>query len=109
MAEECLNVFNKKKLVEVAGLEQNLVMGVDAEGKSVVVKDSWRSLQALLGRDALDSRDRLRLCLIYLLTQPALSEADRKSLLDQARLEPEDLDSLRKMMLLSGVRKIQGD
>ncbi len=97
-----MNVFNKKKLVDVAGVEQNMVMGVDPEGKPV--KDVWRSLITSLGREVLDSRDRLRLVLLYLLTQPPLNETDRKSLLDHAKLIPEDLDSLRKMMLLGGVR-----
>ena len=96
-----MNVFNQKKLVEVAGVEQNMVMGVDPEGKTV--KDVWQQLVDLLRRDNLDSSDRVRLIMIYLLTQPALSEADRKSMLDHAKLSADDLESLRKLMLISGV------
>lgn len=79
-----------------------MVMGVDPEGK--VVKDIWKQMTPLLGRDNLSSEDRVRLIMIYLLTQPTLNEADRKSMLDHAKLSPSDLESLRRLMLLCGVK-----
>lgn len=100
-----MNVFNQKRLVEVAAVEQNMVTGVDPEGKSV--KDVWQQLVGLLRRDNLDSTDRVRLIMLYLLTQPALSEADRKAMLDHAKLSSDDLESLRKLMLISGVNRRQ--
>lgn len=78
-----------------------MVMGVDPEGKPV--KDIWKQITPLLSRDNLSSEDRARLLMIYLLTQPALSEADRKSMLEYAKLIPSDLESLRRLMLLCGV------
>lgn len=76
-------------------------MGVDPEGKPV--KDIWKQMTSLLGRDNLSSEDRSRLIMIYLLTQPTLNEADRKSMLDHAKLSPSDLESLRRLMLKCGV------
>lgn len=78
-----------------------MVMGVDPEGKPV--KDIWKQITPLLSRDNLSSEDRVRLLMIYLLTQPALSEADRKSMLEHAKLISSDLESLRRLMLLCGV------
>ncbi len=77
-------------------------MGVDPEGKPA--KDLWKQLTPLLGRDNLSSEDRVRLIMIYLLTQPALSDSDRKSMLDHAKLDPADMESLRRLMLLGGVK-----
>lgn len=80
-----------------------MAMGVDPEGKAV--KDLWKQMTPLLGRDNLSSEDRVRLIMIYLLTQPTLNEADRISILDHAKLSPTDLESLRRLMLLCGVLK----
>lgn len=79
-----------------------MVMGVDPEGKPV--KDIWKNLTPLLARENLSSEDRVRLIMIYLLTQPALNESDRKSMLDHSKLNPNDMESLRRLMLLCGVQ-----
>lgn len=78
-----------------------MVMGVDPEGKPV--KDIWKQMTPLLSRENLSSEDRVRLIMIYLLTQPNLNDADRKSMLDHANLSPSYLESLRRLMLLCGV------
>ena len=80
-----------------------MVTGVDPEGKPVS-KDIWKQMTALLSRDNLSSEDRVRLIMIYLLTQTALSDSDRKSMLDHAKIDSNDLESLRRLMLLCGVR-----
>lgn len=76
-------------------------MGVDPEGKTA--KDIWKQMVPLLGRDNLNSEDRVRLIMIYLLTQPALNDSDHKSMLDHAKLNSTDMESLRRLMLISGV------
>ena len=78
-----------------------MVTGVDPEGKPT--KDIWKQMIPLLGRDNLSSEERARLIMIFLLTQPALNESDRKSMLDHAKLNPSDLESLRRLMLICGV------
>lgn len=78
-----------------------MVMGVDPEGKPI--KDIWKQLVPLLNRDNLNSQDRVRLIMIYLLTQPPLNDADRRSMLDHAKLDSTDMESLRRLMLLCGV------
>ena len=79
-----------------------MVTGVDTEGK-VVSKDIWKQMTSLLNRDNLSSEDRVRLIMLYLLTQSALSESDRKSMLDHAKIDSNDLEALRRLMLLCGV------
>ena len=78
-----------------------MVTGVDPEGKPT--KDIWKQMIPLLGRDNLSSEERARLIMIFLLTQPALNESDRKSMLDHAKLNQSDLESLRRLMLICGV------
>ena len=76
-------------------------MGVDPEGKPI--KDIWKQMTSLLGRENLSSEDRVRLIMIYLLTQSSLNDSDRKSMLDHANLSSNDMESLRRLILLCGV------
>ena len=81
-----------------------MATGVDPEGKTA--KDIWKQMVPLLGRDNLTSEDRVRLIMIYLLTQPALNDSDRKSMLDHAKLNSTDMESLRRLMFISGVIRL---
>ena len=90
ITDECLAVFEQKKLMEVALVEQDLVTGETAEGEKPM--DLWNRLGSLLGRSNLDSTDRARLVLLFLLSATGASTisnpADRASLISEhARLE----------------------
>ena len=101
LAQDCLAASDRKKLIEVAELEQDMVTGSTAAGETV--KDAWQALAQLLARPALESSDRARLLGLYLLTHTgSLGEADRKALFDSARLEPSDLAALRQLLVLAG-------
>ena len=94
IAQDCLAVFEQKKLMEVAHVEQDLVTGETAEGEKP--KDLWNRLGSLLGRSNLDSTDRARLVLLFLLSATGASTisnpADRASLISEhARLESPQL------------------
>lgn len=82
-----------------------MVMGVDADGRAV--KDIWRQMAPLLDRENLTSRDKARLIMLFLLSQSGtLSDADRRSMLDHAKLENADLEALRRLMMLCGVQSL---
>ena len=94
IAQDCLAVFEQKSLMEVAHVEQDLVTGETAEGEKP--KDLWNRLGSLLGRSNLDSTDRARLVLLFLLSATGASTisnpADRASLISEhARLESPQL------------------
>ncbi|CCK68168.1 Sec1p KNAG_0A05000 [Huiozyma naganishii CBS 8797] len=88
LIEECLSINQKRKLAELAEVEQNLAgFGFDINGeKSRHITDSL--LRALLSRDT-DITDRVRYIIIYALYRGGLIEDDFKKLLSFAAITEE--------------------
>lgn len=99
ISQSCLNASDRRKLIDVARVEQNMAVGLDAEGEEV--EEVWSDLAPLLALPQLTSQDKCRLVMLYLLTQADLSDDDRKALLEHAKLGKEDLDGLRQLSFLS--------
>lgn len=99
IAQECIAASDKKKLIDVAKVEQNMATGLDAEGEKI--ENVWADMAPLLARPNLSASDKARLVMIYLLTQPQLSDSDRKSTFDHAKLGGDLLAAVRQIALLS--------
>ena len=74
---------------------------MDSDGN--LAKDMWKQTAPLLDRDNLSSSDKARLIMLYLLTQPKMSDTDRRSMLDHAKLNPKDMESVKQLMNMTGV------
>jgi len=99
ISQSCLNASDRRKLIDVARVEQNMAVGLDAEGEEV--EEVWSDVAPLLALPQLTSQDKCRLVMIYLLTQADLSDDDRKALLEHAKLSKDDMDGLRQLSFLS--------
>jgi syntaxin-binding protein 1 len=99
IAQECLSIFEKKKLMGVAKVEQNIATGLDSEGEDIR-EHVWSDMAALLEQPSLSPKDKARLVMLYLLTQPQLSDQDRKSLFDHAKLNREELETVKMLAYL---------
>lgn len=100
IAQDCLAQSERKKLIEVAGLEQDMATGVSASGEAV--RDLWTVVAQILTRPALSSADRARLVGIYLLSNPKpISDADRRALFDAANLDAGHVSALRRLAVLA--------
>ncbi len=76
-------------------------MGYDCNGQ--LIDNIFQSLAPLLDRSNLSSTDKMRLIMLYNLTQPPMKDSDNRSMLDHAKLNTEDLDSLRQLMSMINV------
>lgn len=99
ISQSCLNASDKKKLIDVARVEQNMAIGLDADGEEV--EEVWSDLAPLLAMPQLSASDKCRLVMIYLMTQPGISDSDRKALLDHAKLGGTELESLRQFSFVA--------
>jgi syntaxin-binding protein 1 len=103
IAEKCFAAMDDKNLMDVARVEQKLACGVDAEGHTV--KDPWGQVAGILGRlQKLTSRDRARLlCIFFACTTQSTSEAEKRALIDGAKLAKCDSDAVKRYLgLISG-------
>ncbi|KAK7187517.1 syntaxin-binding protein-like protein 2 [Paraphaeosphaeria sporulosa] len=88
MAQECMEIFQKQKLPDLASVEQCLATGLDEEYKKA--KNMADQVIRTLDEDAVTSSDRLRLIALYVLYRDGILPADLTKLLLHAQLPLED-------------------
>ncbi|KAH8152977.1 uncharacterized protein LAJ45_03204 [Morchella importuna] len=97
MAQECMGIFEKKNLPDVALLEQSLATGMDENNRPT--KNPTESLIRLLDDPALAAPDRLRLITLYLLWKDGLLAGDIEKLMRHSQLQRQDERVLRNLDL----------
>ncbi|OMH81235.1 Protein transport protein sec1, partial [Zancudomyces culisetae] len=83
LMQRCMRRFNGDKLADLAIIEQNLVMGTTPENQKYV--DGGLDIGQYLSSSN-PKMNKLRLLLIFLLTNPRLTQTDRVKLLERASL-----------------------
>jgi syntaxin-binding protein 1 len=81
LAEDCMKKFDKRKLKELGELEQDMATGLTNDGKAVVVKSLKNQLVKMCQDNSISVLDRLRLLMIYIISQGAIQDATRKELM----------------------------
>ncbi|KAI9746802.1 MAG: vacuolar sorting protein VPS33/slp1, partial [Candelina submexicana] len=98
MAQECMNIFQQRKLPDLASVEQSLATGLDEDYKKP--KNLAEQVVRLLDDENITASDRLRLITLYLLCRNGLLPADTQKLLAHARLPPQDGEVIHNLDLL---------
>ncbi|PHH61683.1 hypothetical protein CDD82_2120 [Ophiocordyceps australis] len=100
MAQECMTLFQRNKLMDMASIEQTMATGLDEDARKP--KNVLESTVRLLDDDAIKPSDRLRLIVIYVLYRGGLILQDIQKLLLHASLPPQDGQVVDNMELLGG-------
>ncbi|KAI9752486.1 MAG: DEAH-box ATP-dependent RNA helicase prp22 [Chaenotheca gracillima] len=98
MAQECMNIFQSRKLPDLASVEQSLATGLDEDYRKP--KNLADQVVRSLDDESVVPPDRLRLILLYMLYRNGLLPADVQKLLAHAQLPPQDGEILRNLELL---------
>lgn len=104
MAQECMNVFQKQGLPDIASIEQTLATGLDEDFKKA--KNVLEQVVRLLDDEGVSSSDRLRLIMVYMIYRGGVILEDIKRLLAHASLPPSDAEVVTNLELL-GARPIR--
>jgi len=88
MASSAMDEFNKKNLSRLAGAEQDMATGEDSDGKTV--KNLMSNVAPLLSDPSVDTTDKLRLIMLYIISQEGIKDADRRRVMDLAKISFED-------------------
>lgn len=98
MASDAMNIFQHRKLGELASIEQSLATGLDEDYRKP--KNVADQVIRLLDEDSVTFPDRLRLIIQYLLYREGLVASDSQKLLSHAQLPPGDGEVLRNLEYL---------
>ena len=98
MASDAMSVFQKRKLVEVASVEQSMATGLDEDYKKP--KNLADQCIRLLDEGDVSSADRLRLIMQYILYRDGLLPSDTQKLLAHAQLPAQDAEVINNLDLI---------
>ncbi|KAL8997438.1 MAG: hypothetical protein Q9169_003301 [Polycauliona sp. 2 TL-2023] len=98
MTQDAMNVFQERRLADIASVEQSLATGLDEDYKKP--KNLADQVIRLLDDDAVEFPDRLRLIIQYLLYRDGLLPTDIQKLLAHARLPAQDSEVIYNLELL---------
>ncbi|KAF4977000.1 hypothetical protein FZEAL_6420, partial [Fusarium zealandicum] len=88
MAQECMNMFQKHKLMDIASVEQTLATGLDEDFRRP--KNVLDSVVRLLDDEAVSPSDRLRLIIMFIMYRDGVISEDIKRLLAHSGLPQSD-------------------
>ncbi|RDA85676.1 hypothetical protein CP532_4634 [Ophiocordyceps camponoti-leonardi (nom. inval.)] len=100
MAQECMNMFQNHKLLDIASIEQTMATGLDEDQRKP--RNVLESTVQLLDDEAIKPIDRLRLIIIYVLFRGGVIMEDVQKLLAHAGLPAQDGEVVTNMELLGG-------
>jgi len=85
LTKKCMALYEQNFLEKISTEEQNMATGADPQGKSL--KNVQQSVMSVLQDQNISEKDKLRLILIYIISQEGLSEADVDKLVGSAHLQ----------------------
>jgi syntaxin-binding protein 1 len=97
LAEDCVKRFNAK-IKQLCDVEQNLVMGTDAQGEKI--KDPMKIIVPLLLDHDIKVEDKLRLIMLFLLNKNGISEENLQKLLGHAMIPEANKQSILNLQNL---------
>ena len=98
MASDAMGVFQRRKLAEVASVEQSMATGLDEDFKKP--KNVADQVIRLLDESDITFSDRLRLIMQYLLYRDGLLPSDTQKLLAHAQLPAQDAEVIHNLDLI---------
>ncbi|KAK2627818.1 hypothetical protein QTJ16_002464 [Diplocarpon rosae] len=98
MAQECMNIFQNRKLPDVASVEQSLATGLDEDYRKP--KNLADQVVRLLDDESIGPADRLRLIMLYIIYRDGMIQEDIRRLLAHAALPPQNAEAITNFDLI---------
>jgi syntaxin-binding protein 1 len=98
LANTTMEAFNQEGLERIAHIEQDMATGEDAERKAV--KNVISRLPPILSDPSVSREDKMRLLIIYIISQEGIKDQDRKRLMELAKVSVQDQTTIANISSL---------
>ena len=85
----CMKLYEEQRLEEVSGLEQDMAMGMDVNGRAIKKEEILPRLSEILESGSILEADRMRLVMIFVITQEGVTDDDVSTLIKAAKFSKE--------------------
>jgi len=92
--DKLVGLYRSLDLKTIADMEQSLVTGLDESGRNSKLKDIQKQVSNIFKDPAVNSEMKLRLLLIYIISQGGLNEKQRNALFTAANLSKREADAI---------------
>lgn len=98
MANAAMEAFNRMGLERIAHIEQDMATGEDADHKAV--KNVISRMPPILSDASVSREDKIRLLIIYIISQEGIKDQDRKRLMELAKISVQDQAAIANISAL---------
>eukprot|EP01099_Mayorella_cantabrigiensis_P001118 TRINITY_DN1462_c0_g3_i1.p1 TRINITY_DN1462_c0_g3~~TRINITY_DN1462_c0_g3_i1.p1 ORF type:complete len:354 (+),score=88.13 TRINITY_DN1462_c0_g3_i1:834-1895(+) len=98
LADDCMKAFKANKLENIGMLEQDMATGEDSEGKPS--KNPVSRLPPLLHDPEISVIDKIRLIMIYIVTQEGIRDQDSRAIMEKAGLSRQEQFGIKNLSCL---------
>jgi len=98
LATTAMKEYEKRKLALVSSVEQDMSTGEDAEGKPI--KNILSRISPVLQDETISVQDKMRLLMLYVISQEGVKDGDRKRLFDLAKITHRDQNIINNLKYL---------
>ncbi|ORY04742.1 Sec1-like protein [Basidiobolus meristosporus CBS 931.73] len=100
IAQECMAIFDRYKLGDIAGVEQDMATGTNAQGEAV--RNIMVDMVPILSSAEIIPNDKLRLILLYMITYGNVKSEDLRRLRMHAKLSDRDAEAMENLAYFEG-------
>eukprot|EP01113_Clastostelium_recurvatum_P022373 TRINITY_DN2667_c0_g1_i1.p1 TRINITY_DN2667_c0_g1~~TRINITY_DN2667_c0_g1_i1.p1 ORF type:complete len:620 (-),score=203.59 TRINITY_DN2667_c0_g1_i1:32-1732(-) len=105
LANTAMDIFQARGLERIGSVEQDMATGEDADGKTI--KNVISSLAPILSDPDVSKADKMRLIMLYIISQEGIKDSDRKRLVDMAKITNAEQTAISNLFYL-GVTLAKG-
>lgn len=98
IAGDCMAAFQKRQMMRIAQLEQDLATGFDASGAEA--KNVMSTLPPILTDPSVSVEDKKRLIMLFIISQEGMKEQDRRRMMEYASLSAKDQAAISNLYYL---------
>jgi len=92
--DKLVGLYRSLDLKTIADMEQSLVTGLDENGRNSKLKDIQKQMSTVFKDPTVNSEVKLRLLLIYIISQGGINEKSRNALFTAANLSKQEADAI---------------
>jgi len=98
LTENCMKLYNSRKLKDIAEIEQSMATGLDENGDKPT--DIMSQLRNIMDDETIRKEDKLKVLMLYIITKGGVKEKELKQICDEFSLSTEERLTVHNLLYI---------